>query len=402
MVEPIKSKIEGQRILVLCDTTEYNLNSHKGRITDFNYIGSTANNEILGFFSHNQLVLHRQTKETIGWANVTLFNRAVDNKPFVRPNYSLAITEKESNKWYEPSIYSRDEVLNTSNHCMYVMDREGDIFEVISSLPTESCDVLVRAKHDRIVYTKQGQRTKLKTGIGKCSVKGIVNLEINGESRKRKKRKAKCELRYAQFTIPQPKNIIDKENYLDSLELTCLQIKEVSKTPKGETPIQWTLWTSEKIKSNKQANELLKCYASRWAIEEAHRLLKKKGLNIESSELESGKSIRKLLILGMEASIKVMKLKSARDGGTQIEIVELFEENQIEFLEILNQNLQGSTKPLRNPYPKDKLSWASWIIARLGGWKGYSSQRPPGTITFKRGLDKFNQKYDGFLLAKQI
>ncbi len=32
---------------------------------------------------------------------------------------------------------------------------------------------------------------------------------------------------------------------------------------------------------------------------------------------------------------------------------------------------------------------ASWMIARLGGWKGYASERKPGPITMHYGLIRF-------------
>src|SRR5919106_1327065 len=48
------------------------------------------------------------------------------------------------------------------------------------------------------------------------------------------------------------------------------------------------------------------------------------------------------------------------------------------------------TEKQRNPHPKDTLAWAAWIIARLGGWDGYSSSKPPGPVTFKHGLDYFH------------
>jgi len=37
----------------------------------------------------------------------------------------------------------------------------------------------------------------------------------------------------------------------------------------------------------------------------------------------------------------------------------------------------------------ESLSWAAWVIARLGGWSGYASQRPPVPSTMSRGLKKF-------------
>ena len=331
-----------------------------------------------------------------------MFNRSINNKPFVRPNNSLPITKKESNKWLEPSLFSRDNILTSSEHSLYVMDREADIYEVMSSLPNEKSDFLIRAKHNRRVLNVQGKTTKLAQDLETKEIKAKVVLRVNGESRKRSKRQAKCEIRYETYRIPRPPNIFDKLNYPENITASVIWIKEVSAVPQGEKPIEWLLWTSEEVKNKASAIELLSCYSARWAIEEAHRLLKIKGFNIEATELESGKSIRKLLILGMEASVKVMQLKAAREGESEVKTDEVFSKEEILFLEVLNQKLQGQTEKLRNPHLKENLAWASWIIARLGGWKGYQSQRPPGTITFKRGLESYYQRHEGFLAALEF
>ncbi|WP_414573692.1 hypothetical protein [Nostoc sp. CCY 9925] len=45
------------------------------------------------------------------------------------------------------------------------------------------------------------------------------------------------------------------------------------------------------------------------------------------------------------------------------------------------------------------VAWATWIIARLGGWSGYSSQKPPGITTLVRGLYQFESTFFGWKLA---
>src|SRR4051812_8249485 len=48
-------------------------------------------------------------------------------------------------------------------------------------------------------------------------------------------------------------------------------------------------------------------------------------------------------------------------------------------LTVLDARLAERSPTLANPHPTDSLAWAAWIIARLGGWNGYASSRPPGS-----------------------
>jgi hypothetical protein len=61
-------------------------------------------------------------------------------------------------------------------------------------------------------------------------------------------------------------------------------------------------------------------------------------------------------------------------------------------MEDILPRFEGKTEKLKNPFPKDNLSWAAWIISRLGGWKGYFSQRPLGVITLRVGWLRFHNR----------
>ena len=65
----------------------------------------------------------------------------------------------------------------------------------------------------------------------------------------------------------------------------------------------------------------------------------------------------------------------------------------------LNQQLAGRTERQQNPYQQQALGYGAGLIARLGGWKGYQSQRPPGVIMIKRGLQRFETIFPGFSLT---
>ena len=128
---------------------------------------------------------------------------------------------------------------------------------------------------------------------------------------------------------------------------------------------------------------------SRWNIEELFRTVKKKGFNQEDTLLETTQAIMKQSVMTLLAACKIMQLVKARGNNQSQPIEEVFDNDEVKVLKKLDKKLNGKTEKLKNHNPPKRLSWASWIIARLGGWKGYESRRPPGPITMKRGYDKF-------------
>ena len=99
----------------------------------------------------------------------------------------------------------------------------------------------------------------------------------------------------------------------------------------------------------------------------------------------------------LEVALQVMSLKLSLNDEDQ-KVDNLFNDNEIRFLEKVNKKIEGQTQKQKNPYDEKSLGWVAWIIARIGGWTGYKSQGPPGYITIKNGLDKYHQQYEGYLL----
>lgn len=117
---------------------------------------------------------------------------------------------------------------------------------------------------------------------------------------------------------------------------------------------------------------------------------------MENALLETGYGLRKLAIMVMDNATKILQLRQARDGKSELSVDAVFNKEEQELLEKIVPQLEGKTEKLKNPHPKHSLGRASWVIARLGGWKGYKTSRPPGMKTLKRGLDKFNDMLWGW------
>ena len=221
--------------------------------------------------------------------------------------------------------------------------------------------------------------------------------------KKRIKRNARLEVSYGTVEIYRPASIVNAEKYPQTLSVQVVYVKEkADSVPKGEKAIEWILYTSHCVNNFDEAKEIIYYYRLRWLIEDLFRTLKSKGVNYEASELESGKALRKLLVMALMAALQILQLRQSRDGTTQQSPSLVFSQEELECMEDILPRFEGQTEKQKNPHPRNNLAWASWIIARLGGWKGYTSQRPPGVITIHDGWKRFHYLFDGWKIAKDV
>ncbi|NJL80341.1 MAG: IS4 family transposase, partial [Richelia sp. SM2_1_7] len=105
--------------------------------------------------------------------------------------------------------------------------------------------------------------------------------------------------------------------------------------------------------------------------------------------------------LALSVALRILQLIIGRDNSNLGSDLAFCKEQQ-QCLLNLAPSVEGKTKLQKNPYPILSLPWATWIIARLGGYKGYSSQKSPGIKTLARGLNKFESLFYGWKLALGI
>lgn len=113
-------------------------------------------------------------------------------------------------------------------------------------------------------------------------------------------------------------------------------------------------------------------YSWRWMIEEVFKILKEEGYNIEATELEDGNSVRKLCLMIMEVIIKLLLMRLAyAEPETIIAADSCFSKEEQQCMAYQIKELEGKTQKHKNPYITNDLKRYVWVIARLGGWKGY-------------------------------
>ena len=211
-------------------------------------------------------------------------------------------------------------------------------------------------------------------------------------------RKVTLTVRFCPVTLRQPARGADRRDP-PQVSLFLVEAREIDPPP-SEEPIEWRLLTTHKATTLAEAAWIVELYRRRWIIEQLFRTLKSQGLDLEDSLLSDGDALECLAATALIAAASVMQLVQGRgEAGATLSAARVFAPAEISVLEPLVRKLEGKTAKQKNPYPKHSLAWAAWGIARAGGWNGYASERPPGPITFARGLRRFHAIAEGFALA---
>lgn len=384
--------VSGRDVLCINDTTEFNFESQRGRIKQGSGFGPTGKKEILGFFLHPCLVLDAHHGHPLGYSYCKIWNREQDGLDKKDRNYQKQpIEEKESYRWLE-CIGKSEEMLSQAASITMVSDRESDIYDLFAMPRDPSTHLLIRYSINR----RCDEGKLIDSLLEAQPVKHSFMLEVEGDNRRKKeKRNAVMDVKWTDVSLLCPRDHVKNADTPKSVGLYLVEVKERDKT----NGITWRLYTTHIVENESQALQIIAWYKMRWYIEQIFRLLKSDGIRVEESQLEEGYSIRKLTLLALLAALRILQMMLAYADCPEQPIEEVFSTQEQRCLEKINESMEGQTKKLKNEHPPNTLRWATWVIARLGSWKGYQSQRKPGPIVLHRGLIKFYTMFEGWNLA---
>jgi hypothetical protein len=368
-------------VLCLQDTVQltYPTQSEKKEL-----FGSTGDSDTKGLFVHPGIIVDASNRDVLGTSGVITWSRVEST---AEKKKSRPLEEKESIRWINTALLAKQTITNPEMITV-IGDRESDIFEIFERIPDEKTHLIVRASHDRILESKE----KISELLAHTAVMGTHTIELPAITGRRKARMATLSIKYTPLTLCNSEGEV--------VNIFCVNAMETSAIPVGESPISWVLLTTHAITSLKSAIQILIWYTWRWIIEQIFRTMKNKGLKIEDSQIEDPKKMQVLAILCVATAIKIMALVESRDGKNNRSASDLLTDDELILLLLICKKLEGKTEKQRNHYPKNSMSWAAWIIARLGGWNGYASEGPAGPIVMLRGLQKFELQYEGWLFAR--
>lgn len=306
-------QVAGRHVLAISDSSEINLQA-QARHLQGEAMGVVGNNHDVGFFLHPTLVVDAASGFPLGLSAIQLWHRDPKRPDKHERAYpQLPIEAKESYKWLRSAADSRTPLMAGDAVCVtHVGDRESDIYEELVRVPDAHTHLLVRACRDRRLHDRA---MMLYEALAQQPVEGTYAVEVLADPRRnRESREAWLAVRLMPVTLRRPKKV-DPHDYPESVSLYAVEAKEV-KPPAGVKPIHWCLLTTHPVNTVEQALQVIQWYRWRWQIEQLFALLKRVGLDLESTRLGSLKAIERLTIFALMVTLRLLQLKTGRDDAS--------------------------------------------------------------------------------------
>jgi len=360
----------GRRVLAIQDTTEINF---AGRSAGRRGLGPAGDGRSPGFFLHPTVAVDRDQAALLGVVGAHLWSRPAGTR--------------ESERWLD-SLGTAAERLGQAHSIVAVSDREGDVYRQFAHRPA-GVDLVVRT----------GQNRKLADGGGLSAAArawpelGRIEIGVPAHRPAGSARTATLAVRAGPVRLQRPRKAARSEPA--EVEMTLVELAEPA-PPEGAAPVVWRLLTTLPAESFAEAHEIAEIYRLRWRIEQVFRSLKRDGLELESVQMQHRERLFKLAALGLIAAARTLQLVDARAGSDR-PAADVLDPALIDAVDAIGRTFEGATEPQQNPFTKGSLAWLSWIVARLGGWKGY--YRSPGPKTMNKGWDRLAEQLTGYLMA---
>jgi len=361
---------QGRRVLAIQDTTEINF---AGRAAGRRGLGPAGDGESPGFFLHPTVAVDRDQAALLGVVGAHIWSRPAGTR--------------ESERWLD-SLHTTAERLADAQSIVAVSDREGDVYRQFAHRPT-GVDLVVRTAQDRKLADGGG----LTTAARDWPELGRVQAGVPAHRPANSARTATLSVRAGAVRLQRPRKAARREPA--EVAMTLVELAEVQ-PPAGASPVVWRLLTTLPVDSFAQAQEIAEIYRLRWRIEQVFRSLKRDGLGLESVQMQDRERLFKLAALGLVAAARTLQLVDARAGSDR-PASDVLDPALVDAVAAVGQRFEGATKPQQNPFAKGSLAWLAWIVARMGGWKGY--YRSPGPKTMAKGWDRLAEQLTGYLAA---
>ena len=346
-----------------------------------------------GLHLHSTLVVSTEGLP-IGVLKAQFTAPVVKSAEHARIARALPIEQKKTFAWIaglRDCVTLQKELPQTQQVC--VMDREADFFELFDEQrKTGKVELLVRAKHDRIVRDD----THLFDVLRQSPVQGQLQIVVPRQSARPKKSKQKArtareqrtadvQLRFVPIVLPPPSD----QKHKDPITLTVVHVIEPSPPPDTKA-LEWFLLTTCTVNSVEDAQACLSWYCLRWRIEDWHRVLKS-GCRIEDLAHHSADRLERAISINLVIAWRIMLMTLLGRACPELPAEVLLSDIEIRVLQAYARK-----KNIKRPA---LLGDAVRLVARLGGYLGRNNDPPPGHQLMWQGYTVLKTLCEGFSLT---
>jgi len=302
---------------------------------------------------------------------------------------------RESTKWGE--MVDEVEGVLKGVPAIHVMDREADIYELLSDMISQKRRFVIRAGKERSLIGDEKLFGALPHApvLLEREVKLSARLKPRGTTKGRglpvrQGRPARLAISSRTVTLNRPKRCDAK--HPETLAVNLVHVFEIS-PPDDQPPVEWILLTSEPVETDKHVAAVVDAYRARWTIEEYFKALKT-GCSYEGRELRSVHTLTNMLGLLAVIAWRLLLLRAV-----EREAPETPASNVIDPL--LLEALAARLKDIKEPKPLPAQPTVADVmrgVARLGGH--HKSNGPPGWQLLWYGFQDWLLWAAGFIAAK--
>ena len=348
-----------------------------------------------GFLAHAALAVSASgDRAPLGILGLSTIVRSDERKQHRNARQVEQSDDRESSRW--GAMVDSTEKLLAGAAAIHVMDREADMFELLSQFDKHGRRFVIRAARDRTITDG-----KLLESV--MQAPAVLEREVRLSARRRvaratkgrghparHKRVASLSIAAKRVTLRRPKRC--PETCPETLSVNIVHVFEPA-PPEENEPIRWLLATSEPIETPEQIAAIVDAYRARWMIEEYFKALKT-GCAFESRQLRSVRTLTNALGLLAPIAWRLLLLRTLEREAPATPAADVLDPVLLEALAAKLKEIREPKVLPANPTVRDFMQ----SIARLGGH--HKSNGPPGWQLLWYGFQYFLSYADGFIAAR--
>lgn len=283
---------------------------------------------------------------------------------------------------------------------IHVMDREGDIYDSLSTMVAKGYRCVVRALNNRRIKSDDPETRVLFDALDGLPMKFQQTIAVTTRTGSKlpdqRKTHPPRNARAATVCVTAKAIILERSrnspsHYPPTTSVNVVHVFEPN-SPESEEPVEWILYTTEPIDTDEQIQNVIDIYRQRWLIEEFFKAIKT-GCSYEQRQLGTYHALRNALAMTLPLAWEMLLLRVQSRAENSPLAATLIDPLR---LEILDAHSQQTKHPLPK---KPTLRDVAYAVAWLGGH--IRRNGPPGWIVLRRGYDQLLALETGWILSRK-